>query len=45
MNDTNLKITDLGFYTLIPFCVDGRNFDSMYDAGDNALMYFGGQNQ
>ena len=40
MNELNAKITDSGFYTLIPFCVDGRNFDGMYDAGDNALMLY-----
>lgn len=34
------KMTEAGFYTNVPFSVDGRNFDSMYDAGDNALMLY-----
>lgn len=40
MNEMNKNITGSGFYTQIPFEVYGRSFDSMYDAGDNALMLY-----
>ena len=33
-------MTESGFYTSVPFCVGERNFDSIYDAGDNALMLY-----
>ncbi len=38
--ETENKVSEASFYTGMPFSVLGRNTDSIYDAGDNALMLY-----